>query len=49
MLAIFNLGAQEIIILAVLGFLMLGVLAAAVVLVVVLATRVKDRDEPGGE
>jgi hypothetical protein len=49
MLALFNLGAQEIIILAVLGFLMLGVLSAAVVLVVVLATRVKNRDEHGGE
>ena len=45
MLALFNLGFQELIILAVLGLLMLGVVVG-VVLAVVFATRRQGRIDP---
>lgn len=46
---VFNLGLQELIILAVLGLLMAGMVAAAVILIVVLSNRAKGRDDSADE
>jgi hypothetical protein len=48
MFAIFNLGLQEFIILAVIGLLMVGSVVA-VLLVVLLGSRGKRRDDSSGE
>lgn len=47
MFAIFNLGVQEIIILAIIGFLTVGI--ATALFVVLLTNRDKGRDDSGAE